>query len=135
MVERTTSGCIEKLETNEIFVFGSNTSGRHGKGAAKTAMKWGAVYGKGNGIQGRIYGIPTVNASITNALPLPKIEYYVNKFIEYARKFDGLKFLVTPIGTGLAGHSYKDIAPLFRESVSISNIYLPKQFWRVLQHS
>lgn len=134
MIDRTTPDNIKTLNAGEIFVFGSNVSGRHGKGAAKTALKWGAIYGRGNGIQGRTYGIPTVNASVTNALPLSKIEYYVNEFIEYARKFSGLTFLTTEVGCGLAGHSYKDIAPLFHEAVNIPNIYLPKRFWRVLQH-
>lgn len=132
MNNRITPDNIKTLNAGEIFVFGSNVSGRHGKGAAKTALKWGAIYGRGNGIQGRTYGIPTVNASVTNALSIPKIETYVNEFIEYARKFDGLTFLVTPIGTGLAGHSYKDIALLFKEAINIPNIHLPKQFWRVL---
>ena len=37
---------ITQLEPNQIFVFGSNTQGRHGKGAALTAKnKFGAVYG------------------------------------------------------------------------------------------
>lgn len=35
---RTTPDEIKKLEQGQIFVFGSNLSGRHGKGAAKTAL-------------------------------------------------------------------------------------------------
>lgn len=37
---RITPENITKLESNQIFVFGSNQSGRHGKGAAKTALGW-----------------------------------------------------------------------------------------------
>lgn len=38
---------------NEIFVFGSNMAGRHGKGAALYArLNHGAVYGQGIGLQG-----------------------------------------------------------------------------------
>jgi hypothetical protein len=34
----------------EIFVFGSNLAGRHGKGAALAAVKeHGAIYGQGKG--------------------------------------------------------------------------------------
>ena len=44
---------VEFLLQNEIFVFGSNTEGRHGAGAAKTAMGWGAEYGKNSGRQGQ----------------------------------------------------------------------------------
>ena len=40
----------------EIFVFGSNLAGRHGKGAALHARKhYGAVYGQATGRQGDSY--------------------------------------------------------------------------------
>jgi hypothetical protein len=40
-------------DVTEIFVFGSNLAGRHGKGAALYARKHhGAVYGKGLGRMG-----------------------------------------------------------------------------------
>ncbi len=42
---RITSRFIDKLEKNEIFVFGSNLEGNHGGGAARTALKWGAIPG------------------------------------------------------------------------------------------
>ena len=52
-------GDIEPSE-NTIFVFGSNPEGRHGAGAAKTAIeKFGAIYGQGEGLQGNSYAIPT----------------------------------------------------------------------------
>ena len=46
MIERTTLENIKSLAENQIFVFGSNLSGRHGKGAAKTALGWGAKWGQ-----------------------------------------------------------------------------------------
>lgn len=46
MIERTTPENISSLGENKIFVFGSNLSGRHGKGAAKTALGWGQNGGK-----------------------------------------------------------------------------------------
>jgi hypothetical protein len=40
-------------ENNVVFVFGSNTEGRHGAGAAKVAKdKFGAKYGQAKGMQG-----------------------------------------------------------------------------------
>ena len=78
---RETPDWITELKDNEIFVFGSNLSGRHGKGAAKTAIKWGAVWGNPRGLQGKTYGIPTVNASITKKLSLDDIEKEVDLFI------------------------------------------------------
>lgn len=132
MLDRITNDNITELLDSQIFVFGSNESGRHGKGAAKTAMKWGAKYGQSKGLQGRTYGIPTVNASISNSLKINKIKTYVDEFIEFARTRPDLTFLVTEIGCGLAGLSYKDVAPLFKDAVSIENIHLPKRFWKEL---
>lgn len=123
---------ITSLKEGEIFVFGSNESGRHGKGAAKTAMKWGAIYGQAEGLQGRTYGIPTVNASISNNLKPTKIKLYVDRFIVFAKEHPELKFLVTQIGCGLAGMSHKQIAPLFKDAVGIPNISLPRKFIRIL---
>ena len=124
---------IKELKDNEVFVFGSNESGRHGKGAAKTAMKWGAVYGQASGLQGRTYGIPTVNASISNKLSLIKISKYVDTFVEFAKLTPHNIHLVTEIGCGLAGWTVKDIAPLFADAVKVKNIYLPNKFWKILE--
>lgn len=127
--DRTTPELIESLRNNEVFVFGSNESGRHGLGAAKTALGWGAKYGQAFGRQGRTFGIPTVNASVSNKLPIEKIKKWVDKFIVEARRTPATIYLVTRIGTGLAGWSDKDIAPLFKECKDIHNVYLPKTFW------
>jgi hypothetical protein len=125
---------ITELKEGEIFVFGSNMSGRHGKGAAKTAMKWGAKYGQAAGLQGRTYGIPTVNASISNKLPFEKINGFVEEFMMFAHSHPEMTFLVTEIGCGLAGHDHKSIAPLFTGSSLIPNIRLPKKFMRILKY-
>ena len=53
-------GIITELPPNGIFVFGSNTEGRHGLGAAKTAReKFGAKYGQPSGRQAQSYAIIT----------------------------------------------------------------------------
>lgn len=132
MRERTTPEHITNLNEGEIFVFGSNESGRHGKFAARTAMKWGAKYGQAEGLQGRTYGIPTVNASISNKLSIDKISKYIDRFIVFARENPQLTFLVTKVGCGSAGHDIKDIARRFYKAYKVKNIYLPKEFWRVL---
>jgi len=129
MQNRITPNYITKLSVDQVFVFGSNESGRHGKGAAKIAMKWGAKYGQAEGSQGRTYGIPTMNASISKKLTVDKIKTYVERFIEYAKEYPDLIFLVTEIGCGLAGHKVKDIAPLFKDAQDVKNIHLPKKFW------
>lgn len=133
MNERITNDNIRHLGENEVFVFGSNESGRHGKGAAKTAMKWGAVYRQAEGLQGKTYGIPTVDSSVKNTLSVQRIKPYVDRFIEFAKANPQLTFLVTEIGCGLAGKSHKEIAPLFEEAVNVENIHLPRKFWKKLK--
>ena len=130
---KITEDNITTLAENQVFVFGSNESGRHGKGAAKTALKWGAKYSQAEGLQGKTYGIPTVNASISKSLTVDKIKTYVDRFLLFAKERQDLHFLVTEIGCGLAGLTPKQIAPLFRDAVEMENISLPKKFIRVVK--
>lgn len=132
-MERITPELITKVSESEVFVFGSNLGGRHGKGAAKTAIKFGAVYGQAEGLQGRSYGIPTKDHSVRRTLSINEIKPYVDRFIEFANNHPELTFLVTEIGCGLAGHKVKDIAPLFKEAILIKNIHLPEKFWHKLK--
>lgn len=100
-----------------IFVFGSNEKGIHGGGAARVAhQKFGAEYGKGVGIQGNSYAIPTcaIPTGQPNCeIPLEKVAGYVRDFIQYAKINPELDFQVTMIGCGLAGWTSEQIAPLF----------------------
>jgi hypothetical protein len=132
---RTTPNEIKKLEQEQIFVFGSNLSGRHGKGAAKTALGWGAKWGQAAGLQGRTYGIPTKDASIRRTLTIEEIKPFVDDFIKFAKSRKDLLFLVTEVGCGLAGLKPKDVAPLFEEAIDIENIYLPEKFWHKLKQN
>jgi hypothetical protein len=101
---------------NNIFVFGSNTAGRHGAGAARRArLAYGAKYGQGKGLQGRSYAIPTKDSSL-KTLPIGKISSYIKEFKEFVALNPDKEFYVTAIGTGLAGLSHEQIAPLFENS-------------------
>jgi hypothetical protein len=109
-----------------IFVFGSNLAGRHGKGAALYARQHhGAVYGRGMGLQGNSYAIPTKDARL-NSLPLDEIRRYVDEFKAFASAHPEMIFQVTAIGCGLAGYTPEKIAPLFREGPG--NCILPPKF-------
>ena len=114
--------------TNEdIFVFGSNLSGRHGKGTALYAREHrGAVYGKGVGLQGRSYAIPTKDHAL-RPMPLDQIAHYVEQFIEFATEHSEMTFQVTRVGCGMAGYSDKQMAPLFKGAPK--NCQLPEE-WR-----
>ncbi|MBQ5873793.1 MAG: hypothetical protein IIW58_06580 [Bacteroidales bacterium] len=119
---------IANLEDNEIFVFGSNLKGLHGGGAARAAyQKFGAEWGKGVGIQGNSYAIPTMHGGVDVIKP------YVDEFIEFALSNKEYTFLVTRIGCGIAGFKANEIAPLFAKAIEIENILLPKDFVQVLE--
>lgn len=124
---RVTPEWIDDLQENQVFVFGSNLAGMHGGGAARVArLRFGAVMGKGVGMQGRSYAIPTMQGGTETIRP------YLNDFIAYAKEHPELTFLVTPIGCGIAGFEPEDIAPLFEKASNVENIWLPKSFWEVL---
>lgn len=132
MTDRITSKNILKLKDDEIFVFGSNIKGVHGAGAARTAYrKFNAIWGKGMGIQGQCYAIPTKDEYI-QTLDITYIQKFILRFIEYAQSNTKKIFLVTEIGCGLAGYSPYNIAPLFRKAIKINNIHLPKSFWDII---
>ena len=134
MEERITPDDITKLEENQIFVFASNLSGIHGKGAALVARKWGAIFYQSSGLQGQTWAIPTKDASIKSTLTISEIKPFVDDFIEFAKENKDLTFLVTEIGCGLVGLTSEQIAPLFKEVVNIENIHLPRRFWKYLIH-
>lgn len=131
-MSRITPDNIKNLEDDEIFVFGSNIAGIHGAGAAKTAFyRFGAKYGKGDGIQGRSYAIPTKDRNI-KTLRISMIKPFVDSFLMFALHTPNKVFLVTEVGCGLAGYTPNAIAPLFENARNINNIYLPKSFWDII---
>lgn len=116
-------------DEESVFVFGSNLAGRHGAGAAKFAVQnCGACYGYGNGHFGKSYAIPTKDQHIFT-LSLFSIEQYVFFFKQYAHTKPYLTFFVTAIGTGLAGYSHEEIAPMFKDAPD--NCVLPVE-WKTL---
>lgn len=131
MTNRVT-GQVRDLAPGQIFVFGSNEGGRHGRGAAAQARRqYGAKPGQGAGLMGRSYGIPTKDAKL-NVLGLGRIRRYVARFLEDAAAAPHLHFLVTEVGCGLSGYQPADIAPLFAGARALENVSLPASFWAVL---
>jgi len=123
-----TENNISHLNDKEIFVFGANCAGIHGLGAAKQALKWGAIWGQPEGLQGRTYGIPTKDKTIRRTLSISEIKPYVDRFISFAKTRPDLIFIVTEVGCGLAGLKPEEVAPLFQDAMNIKNIYLPRRF-------
>ena len=126
---RYTPERISELKENEVFVFGSNLAGAHGGGAARVAFHaFGAEWGKGVGLQGQSYAIPTMQGGVDTIQP------YVDEFIQFAKEHEQQIFLVTRIGCGIAGFRDEEIAPLFKKAENIANIILPKEFVEIIQN-
>lgn len=120
-------------ETERIFVFGSNLAGRHGAGAARHAhTHFGAKTGVGLGRTGKAYALPTKDHRL-RSLPLQSIRLYVDQFIRHASENPHLEFMVTAVGTGLAGYRHADIAPMF--AAAPSNCLFPPEWLSFLPSS
>jgi hypothetical protein len=114
---------ITSLEHDEVFVFGSNIHGSHSGGAARQAHEqFGAVWGIGAGITGQCYAIPTMEG-------IESLQKYIAQFLVVADLMPNLTFLMTLIGTGIAGYTAEEVAPLFRYAPE--NVILPEG-WKVL---
>ncbi|HBG52095.1 MAG TPA: hypothetical protein DDW89_09850 [Gammaproteobacteria bacterium] len=97
----------------EIFVFGSNLAGRHGKGAALHAVRhYGAERGVGRGPTGRAYAIPTKDAAL-RVRSYDAIKRDVYDFMWYAAMRPHETYMVTQIGCGLAGLEPETMAMMF----------------------
>ena len=118
---------IEKLLSNQIFVFGSNTLGYHTGGASRTARKkFGAVWGQPEGLQGQSYAIPVdFGKGIRNDVD---VKAAVERFISFAKEHTELFFLVTRVGCGTGGYHDDEMAQFFKDALNIRNISLPRSF-------
>lgn len=122
---------ITELASNEVFVFGSNTQGRHGSGAARAALlHFGAVYGEPEGLMGQSYALITTDLTQAHRYPLPLIEEGIEKLYKCASEHTTKVFYVTKIACGLAGYDIPDIAHLFKglEHLRPENVILPIEF-------
>lgn len=137
-IRKTYSGKITTLEPNQIFVFGSNTQGRHGKGAALIARNnFGAIYGQAEGIQGQSYAIITKDLTkATHPSRTPEqIKEQIHKLYEYARQNPDKEFLVAYSGTGanLNAYSNQEMANMFSSEQIPSNIVFEEEFNKLVQ--
>lgn len=114
-----------------IFVFGSNLAGRHGKGAALYALQHhGAEYGVGVGRTGNAYALPTKDY-VLKVLTLDAIGRHLADFIEHAKEHPEDTFMLTPIGTGLAGYSREQIYSLLKQLDVPSNVLFTKEWFNL----
>lgn len=131
---KTYSGIIADLPDNGIFVYGANTEGRHGLGAAKQAVKFGAVYGK-VGLQGRTYGIITKDLrckshpSIPKSIIVSQIEllYLLADSVMYDKDF----YVAYSVNKNLNGYSSKEMVEMFDPREAPRNIIFEQSFRRL----
>ena len=118
---------IDRLLSNQIFVFGSNTLGYHTGGASRTARKkFGAVWGQPEGLQGQSYAIPVdFGRGVRNDVD---VKAAVDRFISFAKEHTEFFFLVTRVGCGTAGYHDDEMAQFFKDALNIKNISLPRSF-------
>ena len=109
-------------QPDTVFVFGSNPEGRHGAGAAKTArLRFGAVYGIGEGLQGHAYAIPTKDLRVTanngfRSISPEAITNSIRRMYSTARQFPARRFMVAYRNTytrSLNGYTGIDMIRMF----------------------
>jgi len=109
---RTTPSNISELPDNGVFVFGSNAEGRHGAGAALTAVqRFGAIDGVGEGLQGQSYALPTMEG-------IRAFEMAARRFVAFAEAHRELEFYLTKVGCGIAGYREDEVIPFFADAPS-----------------
>lgn len=133
----TYKGLITRLEPNEIFVFGSNTQGRHGKGAALTALqKFGAIYGQAKGLQGQSYAIVTkdLTKSVNPSISKEDIISQLSDLMSFANSRRDLIFYVAYSATGinLNGYTNQAMADMFKYFEIPTNIVFEEGFSKLI---
>lgn len=110
---------IAELGINEVIIFGSNLEGNHVGGLARVCReRWGAMNGKGVGIQGQCYALPTMGG-------IPQLIMYSVDLYYYIISHPELTFYLTKVGCGIAGYKEEEIIPIF-SSWDMDNLIKPE---------
>ena len=132
-------GIINKLENNQIFVFGSNTQGRHGKGSALFArQKFGAIYGQPKGLQGQSYAIVTKDLKKRKhpSIKSSDIIDQIKELYLFAKENSELEFVVAYSGTkeNLNGYLNQEMADMFSNIEIPKNIIFEYEFYKLIKN-
>ena len=123
-----------------IFVFGSNPEGRHGAGSAKVALqKFGAKYGKGDGLYGQSYAL--ITTEMRKGWPritLEQITDNVRRLYEVAREMPDKRFMVAyrnqPNVRTLCGYTGAQMMQCFLSAGEIpTNIWFSEEWYNAMQ--
>lgn len=129
---KTYTGIITELPDNGIFVYGSNTEGRHGAGAAKFAKdRFGAQYGT-TGFYGKSYGIVTkdLRAKVHPSISRGDIIHQIGELYDVADKHPDYDFYVAYSGTGenLNHYTNEQMASMFATFTIPKNMVFEETF-------
>lgn len=135
---KTYKGEATKLKPNQIFVFGSNTQGRHGRGSALCAKQnFGAKYGQAYGLQGQSYAIVTKDLTKYKhpSITSDHIIEQIKKLYLFAEENPNLEFIVAYSGSGSNLNSYtnQELADIFSCTEIPNNIIFEKEFSNLLK--
>jgi hypothetical protein len=142
---KTYLGEIKDLPPKGIFVFGSNTQGRHGKGAALVAyQRFGAIYGQSKGLQGRSYAICTKDLTKRKHPSVSKeyIRAQIGHLYYVAKKNHNLDFYIAyqANSQNLNGYTPDEMAEMFATPILIpednlipENIIFEFNFYQLLR--
>lgn len=128
-----------KPSENTIFVFGSNPEGRHGAGAARIArIYFGAIYGKGEGLQGHAYALPTKDLRVREnngfrSISPEKITENIKRLYECARQHPSKDFCIAYRNTSersLNGYTGYEMMQMFKNAGTIPNNIVFSEEWR-----
>lgn len=109
---------IQTLKANERIVVGTNQRGNHAGGLARQAYEvWGLLPGISEGLVGQCYGFPTLNENYCQE-STEDLEQSRDRFYKTALANPELTFLLTKIGTGIAGFDENEMKKLFKDAPS-----------------
>lgn len=135
---RLYKGPITVIGPNQIFVFGSNTEGRHGKGAALWAVQnAGAIRGQSTGFQGNSYAIVTkdLKANIHPSISQRNIIYQIKELYYSAKQNPNLEFLIVYMNKpNLNGYTPDQMAQMFmtKDYLIPENIVFEESFYQLI---
>lgn len=137
-MRKTYTGILNELPENGIFVFGANTEGRHGLGAAKVAReKFGAVYGR-TGLINKSYGIITkdLTKKVHPSVSKNSIINQIEDLYTLALMTPERDYYIAYSGTGknLNAYSPQEMADMFKEAMFVipENIIFEESFIKLL---
>lgn len=123
-----------------VFVFGSNPEGRHGAGAAKVArLRFGAVYGKGEGLQGHSYAIPTKDLRVREnngyrSISPERITESIRRMYALAAENPSFRFMIAYRNTysrSLNGYTGIEMIRMFLDAGPIPpNVWVSEEWYK-----